>query len=86
MLTSIVAMKQKIWMPVGTATASEAAEKKLSEISGRPVVNMWCTHRPNDRKATPTAESTIHEWPTIGLPAKVGRMVAMSAIEGRKMM
>ena len=37
----IVAMKQKIWMPVGIATASLAAEKKASEISGRPTVNMW---------------------------------------------
>ena len=48
-------------MPVGMTTASEAAEKKPSDIDGKPVVNMWCTHSPNERKPVPTAESTIHE-------------------------
>ncbi len=81
-----VAMKQRIWMPVGIATASLAAEKNPSEICGRPVVNMWCTQRPKLRKATPTAESTIQLWPTIGRRAKAGSIVATSATEGRKMM
>ena len=53
-------MKAKIWIPVGIATASDAAEKKARLILGRPVANMWWTHRPNDRKAVPTAASTIH--------------------------
>ena len=52
-------MKQKICTPVGIATASEAAENKPSEIPGRPVVNMWCTHRPKLRNPVPTAASTI---------------------------
>ena len=58
---SSVAMKTKIWTPVGIATASEAAEKKPSEIGGRPVVNMWWTHSPKHRKPVPTAASTIQE-------------------------
>ena len=37
---SMVAMKTNICTPVGIATASEAAEKKASDICGRPVVNM----------------------------------------------
>ena len=36
-------------MPDGTATAVLAAEKKLKLIFGSPVVNMWCTHKPNER-------------------------------------
>ena len=48
-------------MPVGITTASDAAEKKASEIIGRPVVNMWCTHSPKDRNPVPTADSTIQE-------------------------
>ena len=54
-------MKAKIWMPVGIATASDAAEKKPSEIAGSPVVNMWWTQSPKLRKPVPRAESTIHE-------------------------
>ena len=58
---SIVARKAKICTPVGMATASEAAEKKASEICGRPVANMWCTQSPKQRNPVPTAASTIHE-------------------------
>ena len=54
-----VAMKAKICTPVGIATASEAAEKKPSEIAGSPVVYMWWTHRPKLKKPVPTAASTI---------------------------
>ena len=56
-----VARKTKIWTPVGIATASLAAEKKPSEIVGRPVVYMWWTHRPKEMKPVPTAASTIQE-------------------------
>ena len=54
-------MKTKICTPVGIATASDAAEKKPSEIAGSPVVNMWWTHKPKLRNPVPTAASTIHE-------------------------
>jgi hypothetical protein len=56
-----VAMKQKICTDVGIATAVDAAEKIPSEMPGRPVVNMWCTHSPKLRKPVPIAASTIHE-------------------------
>ena len=48
---SSVARKTKICTPVGIATASDAAEKKPSEICGRPVANMWWTHRPKRQEA-----------------------------------
>lgn len=41
--------------------ALRTAEKKASEIWGRPVVNMWCTQRPKLRKPVPTAARTIQE-------------------------
>ena len=73
-------------MPVGITTASDAAEKKPNDICGKPVVNMWWTHSPNDKKPVPTAESTIHEYPTIGRRATVGTIMDAMAIEGRKTM
>jgi hypothetical protein len=36
-----------------------AAVKKLLPISGRLVANMWCTHRPNDRKPVAISASTM---------------------------
>src|SRR3546814_14866504 len=42
----IVAIQAKTWMPAGMETAIDAAEKKPVEMGGRPVVNMWWTHRP----------------------------------------
>ena len=52
-------MNAKIWTPVGITTASLAAEKNDSEITGRPVAYMWWTHRPKLMKPVPTAASTI---------------------------
>ena len=40
----IVAIQQKICMPVGIAIMMLAAVKKLSPSCGRPVANMWWTH------------------------------------------
>jgi hypothetical protein len=79
-------MKQKNCTPVGIATALDAAEKRPSEIPGSPVVYMWCTHSPKLRKPVPMAASTTHAYPTIGVRAKVGTIIATSAIDGRKMM
>ena len=36
----MVAIQANTWMPLGIATAMLAAEKKLSDIAGMPVVNM----------------------------------------------
>ena len=54
----IVAIQQKIWMPVGIAMMMLAAVKKLSPSWGRPVANMWCTHKPNPMKPVDTSDST----------------------------
>ena len=53
-----VAIQAKTWMPIGIAMAVLAAEKKESDMSGRPVVNMWCTHSPKLRKPTEIAART----------------------------
>ena len=37
---AIVAIQANTWMPLGIATAMLAAEKKLSDSAGMPVVNM----------------------------------------------
>ena len=55
---AMVAIQAKTWMPLGIATAMLAAEKKLSDIFGRPVANMWCTHRPKLRKPVAISAST----------------------------
>ena len=71
---------------MGIATAAEAAENRPSEMPGSPVVNMWWTHKPKLRKPVPTAASTIQLYPTSGVRANVGTIIATRAIEGRKMM
>ena len=55
---AMVAIQAKTWMPLGTATAVLAAEKKLRDIFGRPVANMWWTHRPKERKPVAISAST----------------------------
>ena len=47
----IVAIQQKNCVPVGMAIMMLAAVKKLSPSCGRPVANMWWTHRPNPMNA-----------------------------------
>ena len=37
---AMVAIQANTWMPLGSATAMLAAEKKLSDSAGMPVVNM----------------------------------------------
>ena len=77
-----VARNAKSWMPVGITTASDAAEKNPRLTAGRPVVNMWWTQSPKLRNPVPTADSTIQEYPTIGVRATVGITIAAMAIEG----
>lgn len=55
----IVAIQQKIWMPLGMAIIIEEAVKKLSPSCGRPVANIWCTHRPKERNPIAISDSTI---------------------------
>ena len=55
---AIVAIHAKTWIPLGSATAMLAAEKKLSDSAGMPVVNMWCTHRPKLKKPVAISATT----------------------------
>ena len=55
-----VARKQKICTPVGIATIVEAAENSVSDITGRPVANMWCAQRPKLRKPIVTTAATAN--------------------------
>ena len=54
------------------AIAMLEAVKKLSPRRGRPVTNMWCTHRPKAR--TPVAISAMHQRQVAEhRPAREGR-------------
>ena len=55
----MVAIQANTWMPLGSDTAMLAAEKKLSDSAGMPVVNMWCTHRPKLKKPVAISATTI---------------------------
>ena len=55
----IVAIQQKICMPLGIAIIMLAAVKKLLPSCGSPVANMWCTHRPKPMK--PVAIERQHQ-------------------------
>ncbi len=56
---AMVAIHAKTWMPLGIATAMLAAEKKPSERAGIPVVNIWWTHSPKEKKPTAISATTI---------------------------
>ena len=49
----IVAIQEKILMPVGTAITMVAAVKYILVFTDRPVVNMWCAH--TTKPTTPIA-------------------------------
>src|SRR4051812_50191828 len=71
-------------MPEGTAIAMLEAVKKLSPSRGKPVTNMWWTHRPNDMKPVAKRESTTALCPKIGRRAKAGRIVDTKPVAGDK--
>ena len=55
-----VASQLKILTPVGTPMAMVAPAKAAVAQAPRPVVNMWCAHTPNPRKAmTAPANTTV---------------------------
>ena len=49
----IVAIHEKILMPVGTAITIVAAVKYILVFTDRPVVNIWCAH--TTKPTTPIA-------------------------------
>ncbi len=81
-----VAIQQKICTPFGTAMSILEAVKKLAPSCGRPVVNMWCTQSPNDRKPTAMSESTSGRYPKTGRREKEAMIADTMPVAGRKMM
>src|SRR5437879_10524960 len=79
----IVAIQLKILMPLGTAIA------RVMTMNGRraeiemPVVNMWWTHTPNERKPIATVDRAIALYPKIGLWLIRGMTSEMIPIAGR---
>src|SRR5437899_10762593 len=82
----IVAIQLKILMPLGTAIA------KVMTMNGRraeiemPVVNMWWTHTPKDRKPIATVDRAIALYAKIGLWLIRGMTSDMRRSSGRIMM
>ena len=72
---AMVAIQAKTWMPLGSDTAMLAAEKKLSDRAGMPVVNMWCTHSPKLKKPVAISATTIRSYATSGARAMVGTII-----------
>lgn len=83
---AMVAIQENTWMPDGTATAMLAVEKKARLSDGMPVVNMWCTHSPNEKKPAPISATTMRSWPTSGRRAIVDTTIETRPAAGRKMM
>src|SRR5664279_215927 len=52
----MVAIQAKTATALGTAMTKLAALKKDSDITGRPVANMWCTHTPKPRIIVATVD------------------------------
>src|SRR5205823_8676215 len=82
----IVAIQLKILMPLGTAIASVMTMNgRRAEIES-PVVNMWWTQTPKERKPIATVERAIALYPKIGLWDIRGMTSEMIPIAGRIMM
>ena len=81
-----VASQQKIWTPLVIAIIMLAAVKYASPICGRPVANMWCTHRPNAMKAFATSDSTMAGYPKIARRELASMMEDTIPSAGMKMM
>lgn len=63
-----------------------AAVNIASPSCGRPVANIWWTHRPKPRNPVATGDSTIARCPNTGRRAKVATMLDTIPSAGGKMM
>ena len=63
-----------------------AAVKKLSPSCGRPVANMWCTHRPKPMNAVETSDRTTARYPNMCRRENVVMIVETMPVPGMKMM
>ena len=82
----IVAIQQKICVPVGIAMMMLAAVKKLAPSWGRPVANMWWTQRPKPMNAVETSERRTARYPKRCRRENVAMMVETRPVAGMKMM
>src|SRR2546422_11110447 len=79
----IVAIQLKILMPLGTAIA------RVMTMNGRraeiemPVVNMWWTHTPNERKPIATVDRAIALYPKIGFGIISGQTAQVITLASR---
>ena len=77
---------ENTWIPLGITIIRLAAEKKIIEICGRPVANMWCTQTPKPMKAVIIEDMATQVNASSGRRAKVGTIEETITTAGRKMM
>src|SRR5438552_17424432 len=82
----MVAIELKMLNPHGTAIARVMIMNGRRAEIDSPVVNMWCTHTPKERKPIATVERAIALYPKIGLCDIRGMTSEMIPIAGRIMM
>src|SRR5437773_12519685 len=82
----MVAIQLKILIPLGTAIARVMIMNGRRAEIDSPVVNMWCTHTPKERKQIATVDRAIALYPKIGLCDIRGMTSEMITIAGRIMM
>src|SRR5437879_8461015 len=84
--THMVTIQLKILSPLGTAIARVMIMNGRRAEIDRPVVNMWWTHTPKERKPMATVDRAIALYPKIGLCDIRGMTSEMIPIAGRIMM
>src|SRR5437879_13545044 len=77
----MVAIQLKILIPLGTAIARVMIMNGRRAEIDRPVVNMWCTQTPKERKPIATVDRAIALYPKIGLCDIRGMTSEMIPIE-----
>src|SRR5665213_743003 len=79
----IVAIHAKTAMALGMAMTKLAALKNDSDMTGRPVANMWWTQTPKPRIMVATVEMATSVYPTSGRRQKTGSASETIPIAGR---
>src|SRR2546426_4528914 len=78
----MVAIQLKILIPLGTAIARVMIMNGRRAEIDRPVVNMWWTQTPKERKPMATVDRAIALYPKIGLCDIRGMTSQMIPIPG----
>src|SRR2546427_12528855 len=80
----MVAIQLKILIPLGTAMARVMIMNGRRAEIDSPVVNMWWTQTPKERKPIATVDRAIALYPKIGLCAIRGVTAGMGPLAGRR--